>query len=152
MKSLIQRVNKASVSINGEVVGAINKGICVLLGIRDTDNEKDIDYLINKITTMRFFSKEESKFSATLEQVNGGVLLVSQFTLYANLRKGTRPSFTSAMLPEQANQLYELFITKLRKAGINVETGEFGAYMQVNIDNDGPVTLDLNSDHLEHHV
>lgn len=152
MKALIQRVNKASVSVDGEVIGAIDKGVCILLGIRSTDNEQDIDYLVNKITTMRFFTEAENKFSATLEQANGEILLVSQFTLYANLRKGTRPSFTSAMLPEQAIQLYELFITKLRETGINVETGKFGAYMQVNIENDGPVTLDLNSDHLEHHV
>jgi len=145
MRALLQRVAKSSVTVNGEVVGDIVGGLLVLLGVADADCEKDAEYLADKIVNLRIFSDEQSKFNLSALQVNGELLVISQFTLFADTRKGRRPSFTSAALPEKAGRLYGHFITRLKQTGLKVESGEFGAHMMVEIVNDGPVTIMLDS-------
>ncbi len=146
MKVVIQRVSQAQVSIAGTIKGSIKKGLVVLLGITTTDNEKDIDWLVRKITQLRIFSDDHGKMNLSLQDCNGNILLISQFTLYANSKKGNRPSYIEAARPEIAIPLYELFIKKLETA-LNkpIQTGVFGADMQVSLVNDGPVTIILDS-------
>jgi len=152
MIALIQRVKKASVSVSNKIISQIDKGILILLGIKASDTEADIDYLVSKIVDLRIMSEDndlDDHFSKSIKDQQLKALVVSQFTLYADLRKGTRPSFTNAMNSKDANILYEKFVEKLKEKGIGVETGEFGALMEVELINDGPVTFNLTSDHLK---
>ncbi|WP_424349733.1 D-aminoacyl-tRNA deacylase [Latilactobacillus sp. 5-91] len=141
MKVVLQRVSQASVTIEEQVVGQINRGFLLLVGICDDDTEADLDYLVKKISQLRVFEDEAGKMNLALGQVNGAILSVSQFTLYASTKKGNRPSFTDAGQPDYAQKMYNLFNQKLAATGIAVETGEFGADMQVALVNDGPVTI-----------
>lgn len=141
MKVVLQRVSQASVTIEEQVVGQINKGFLLLVGICDDDTEADLDYLVKKISQLRVFEDEAGKMNLALGQVDGAILSVSQFTLYASTKKGNRPSFTDAGQPDYAQKMYNLFNQKLAATGIAVETGEFGADMQVALVNDGPVTI-----------
>lgn len=144
MKAVVQRVTAASVTVEGRVVGAIGPGLMILLGVTHDDGEEQAAWLAAKITGLRIFEDEEGKMNRSLRDIGGGALVVSQFTLYGDCRKGKRPSFTDAAAPAQAEHLYERFITLLRQAGVApVETGIFGAHMQVEICNDGPVTIIL---------
>ena len=141
MRAVIQRVSEASVTIDEQVVGKIGRGFMILLGIHEEDTQEDADYLIRKIPLLRVFEDAEGKMNQSLQDVGGSVLSVSQFTLYADTTKGNRPSFVKAARPEIAIPLYEYFNEGLRKAGLVVETGEFGGDMDVALINDGPVTI-----------
>ena len=143
MKFLVQRVNSASVEVENKIVGKINKGFLVLIGITHNDNKETADYLIKKLINLRVFEDENQKMNLNINQVNGELLLISQFTLYANTKDGNRPSFVEAAKPDYANELYEYIIEELKKTNIKVETGIFGADMQVSLVNDGPVTIEL---------
>ena len=145
MRAVIQRVSQAAVSINEREVGRIDHGLLILLGVHDTDTQKDVDYLIKKIAQMRIFEDEQGKMNLSIEDVKGALLSISQFTLFADTKKGNRPSFIAAALPETAIPLYEAFNEGLRQRGITVETGEFGADMAVSLVNDGPVTIIIDS-------
>lgn len=145
MRVVVQRVKHASVTINGTVNGKINNGFLVLLGIQSTDSEQDVDYLVKKVTNLRIFSDENDKMNLSLKDVNGELLIVSQFTLYANCREGNRPSFVEAAKPDIAIPLYEYFVSECKKIIPVVETGIFGADMKVNLLNDGPVTIIMDS-------
>jgi D-aminoacyl-tRNA deacylase len=146
MKAVIQRVRHAQVVVDGEVVGKIGPGFLVLLGVGKRDSEEDARYMARKIANMRIFSDAEGKFNLALGEVEGELLLVSQFTLYADTRKGRRPSFVDAAPPEMAESLVEKCAHFLREAGIRVETGRFGAHMEVSLLNDGPVTVIISSE------
>ena len=141
MRAVIQRVSEASVTIDEQVVGKIGRGFMILLGIHEEDTQEDADYLIRKIPLLRVFEDAEGKMNQSLQDVGGSVLSVSQFTLYADTKKGNRPSFVKAARPETAIPLYEYFNEGLRKAGLVVEPGEFGGVMDVALINDGPVTI-----------
>lgn len=143
MRALLQRVSSASVTVNGRITGQINRGYVILLGVTHSDTEAEADWLANKIAGLRLFEDAEGKMNLSLFDVEGSVLVVSQFTLYGNARKGRRPSFTAAARPEQAEPLVDYFCDKLRQRGLTIATGVFGAIMQVEIHNDGPVTLML---------
>ncbi len=146
MRIVLQRVKSASVSIEGSIVGEINQGFLLLVGVGPDDNKDDASYLARKIASMRIFSDENGKMNLSIDQVGGKILSVSQFTLFADTKKGNRPSFTGAASPEVAKQLYEEFNDILCKEyGLTVETGEFGADMQVSLVNDGPVTILLDT-------
>lgn len=145
MKLVIQRSKEASVKINNEITGEIKSGLVVLIGITHQDTEADIDALIQKMIHLRIFPDEAGKLNLSLMDTKGSILSISQFTLYADVKKGRRPNFTSAAKPDQAKELYELFNQKLRAENIHVETGEFGAMMEVELVNDGPVTIALES-------
>lgn len=145
MKLVIQRSKEASVKINNEITGEIKSGLVVLIGITHQDTEADIDALIQKMIHLRIFPDEAGKLNLSLMDTKGSILSISQFTLYADVKKGRRPNFTSAAKPDQAKELYELFNQKLRTENIHVETGEFGAMMEVELVNDGPVTIALES-------
>ena len=143
MRALLQRVIKANVSVLAESVGAIDQGLVVFLGVTQEDGEEEVRWLANKIAGLRIFEDEAGKMNLSVKDVDGEVLVVSQFTLYGDARKGRRPSFTSAARPDQAEPLVESFSKELRELGIPVSTGVFGARMQVEIYNDGPVTMML---------
>ena len=144
MKAVVQRVSRASVAVDGEVVGAIGRGVMILLGVTHDDGEEQARWLANKIAGLRIYEDDEGKMNRGLLDVGGSALVVSQFTLYGDCRKGRRPSFTHAARPEVAEPLCERFIELLREAGVGqVESGVFGAHMDVEIHNDGPVTLIL---------
>ena len=145
MRVVVQRVKHASVTINGTVNGKINTGFLVLLGIQSTDSEQDVDYLVKKVTNLRIFSDENDKMNLSLKDVNGELLIVSQFTLYANCKEGNRPSFVEAAKPDIAIPLYEYFVSECKKIIPVVETGIFGADMKVDLLNDGPVTIIMDS-------
>ena len=145
MRAVVQRVLNASVAIGGTVKGEIGKGYLVLLGIEENDTEKDLDYIAEKLLGLRVFEDEAGKMNRSVLDAGGSILLVSQFTLYGDARKGRRPSFIRAAKPEKAIPLYEAMIARLR-AALPVETGEFGANMQVSLINDGPVTILLDSE------
>ena len=147
MRFVVQRVSEASVTINGQVKGQIQRGFLVLIGICDSDTEKTADLYVRKLLGLRIFEDAQGKTNLSLRDVSGELLLVSQFTLYANCRKGNRPSFTDAGKPEHANALYEYIVSECRKAGYTVQTGEFGADMKVSLVNDGPFTI-LLDEHL----
>lgn len=148
MRAVLTRVSSASVAVGGEVRGKINRGFLVLLGIKDGDSADTAKILASKITKLRIFEDENEKMNLSLDQVGGEILVISQFTLYGRCKKGRRPEFLSAARPETAIPLYELFISLCREEGFHVETGEFGADMQVSSCNDGPVTLILDTDEL----
>lgn len=143
MLGLIQRVKKAQVDVNDECVGKIDQGLLLLLGIEKADTQSAADKLVDKILAYRVFADEQNKMNCNVQQIGGGVLVVSQFTLAADTQKGLRPSFSSAMPPVEAEQLYEYFVSQLRNKHKIVETGIFGADMQVSLVNDGPVTFML---------
>ena len=148
MRALIQRVSQASVTVGGQVVGTIERGLLVLLGVGQDDTPADATMLAEKIAQLRIFSDEEGRFNYALADVGGSVLVVSQFTLYADTRRGRRPSFSDAARPEQAVPLIDAFCASLSSAGLPVATGVFGAHMDVALVNDGPVTIWLDSDTL----
>ena len=148
MRFLIQRVSQASVAIDGRVTGEIGQGFLVFIGACEGDDEAAADRLVKKLLGLRIFQDENGKTNLSIDQVGGGLLLVSQFTLYADCRKGNRPSFIRSGSPERANELYEYIIARCRASGIPVETGEFGADMKVSLVNDGPFTIWLDSEDL----
>lgn len=142
MRVVLQRVTASQVTIEGVTVGQIGRGLNLLVGIADTDTEAELDWMAKKCLELRIFPGEDSdRFDRSVQDIHGELLVVSQFTLYGDSRKGRRPSFDRAALPAQAEKLYDLFVEKLRQSGLRVETGRFGAMMQVAIANDGPVTL-----------
>lgn len=141
MKLVVQRVKKASVTVDGQIIGNIDEGLLVLLGVTHGDTKEKADYLVKKLINLRIFKDENDKMNLSVKNVNGKLLIVSQFTLYANTSEGNRPSFTEAAKPEIANELYEYFKEKCKEAGIEVQSGEFGADMKVELLNDGPVTI-----------
>jgi len=145
MKALIQRVKHATVTVNGEIKGKISKGILVFLGIGNNDTEKEIGYLVDKITNLRIFEKEEKRMDLSLKDINGDLLVISQFTLYGNTENGRRPDFINAAKPEIARNLYEKFLNECKNQGIKTESGVFGAMMDVELINDGPVTFMIES-------
>ena len=145
MRIVLQRVTSASVEVNGEIVGTTGSGLLLLIGVSKKDTEQDGAYLANKVAHLRIFSDEDGKMNRSALDVQAGVLVVSQFTLYGDCRKGRRPGFDEAAAPEQANQLYLRFVDNLRSYGLVVETGVFQAHMQVSLVNDGPVTFLLES-------
>jgi D-tyrosyl-tRNA(Tyr) deacylase len=143
MRVVLQRVSRASVTIDGRIAGAIDRGFCLLVGYTQTDTGAEVDWMADKVVGLRLFSDMEGKMNLGLDEVGGALLVVSQFTLYGDAAKGRRPSFIDAARPEIAIPLYERFVAALRAKGLRVETGEFGADMQVELVNDGPVTLIL---------
>ncbi len=145
MKALLQRVTEASVSVGGEVVGKIGRGLVVFIGVANGDTEKDAQYLAQRTVNLRIFSDEVGRFNLSALDIKGELLLVSQFTLLADTKKGRRPSFIEAAPPAQAEELFEQFVEQARVTGLKVETGRFQQYMQVEIHNDGPVTILLDS-------
>ncbi|HCG62385.1 MAG TPA: D-tyrosyl-tRNA(Tyr) deacylase [Sphaerochaeta sp.] len=145
MRAVIQRVTEASVTVDGTAVGSIDRGLLVYLGVQKGDTEVDLEYLANKIPRMRLFTDNEGKMNLSVSDLGYAVLVVSQFTLCADLRKGNRPSFDPAAEPAVARQMYGLFVEKVRSQGLEVATGEFGASMRVAYTNEGPITLVLDS-------
>jgi len=145
MKAVVQRVTESSVTVGGRNVGSIGEGLMVLLGVADGDTRQEADYLADKIANLRIFEDQEGKMNRSLLEAGGEMLVVSQFTLLGDCRKGRRPSFVKAAAPETANALYEYFVEISRQKGIRVQTGEFGAMMAVSLVNDGPVTLIVES-------
>jgi len=145
VKALLQRVSGASVSVAEEVVGKIGRGLVIFVGVANGDTEKDAQYLAQRTVNLRLFSDEVGRFNLSALDIQGELLLVSQFTLLADTKKGRRPSFTDAAPPTQAEQLFEQFVGQVRATGLKVETGRFQQYMQVEIHNDGPVTILLDS-------
>ncbi|MBE0358566.1 MULTISPECIES: D-aminoacyl-tRNA deacylase [Pseudoalteromonas] len=144
MQGLIQRVKHAKVEINNQVVGEISQGILLLLGVEKHDDTQTADKLLHKVSNYRIFTDENDKMNLSLKDIKGELLVVSQFTLAADTKKGMRPSFSSAATPSQANELYEYFVDKAKELGLTIATGEFGADMQVSLCNDGPVTFNLS--------
>lgn len=145
MRCVVQRVRRASVSVDNKILGEIKHGILLLLGVEDTDEEKDLEYMCDKVPNLRIFEDENGKMNKSLIDVNGSILVISQFTLLGDARKGRRPSFTQAAVPEKAIPMYESFIDNMKQREIITECGEFGADMQVELVNDGPVTILLDS-------
>lgn len=145
MRAVVQRVKKSSVTVDDKITGEIGQGLMVLIGVEDGDSEKDADYIADKVCGLRIFEDEQGKMNLSVEDIGGEVLAVSQFTLLADARKGRRPSFTKAAAPDEANALYRKVIDKIESRNINVEEGVFQAEMMVEIHNDGPVTILLDS-------
>jgi D-tyrosyl-tRNA(Tyr) deacylase len=145
MKALVQRVSRASVSVNDKIVGKIGRGLVVFLGVAQGDSKEDASYLANKVINLRIFADESSKFDLSTLDTKGDILVVSQFTLLADSRKGRRPSFTEAASPDLAKALYEFFVEQVGSTGLKVETGLFQEHMLVEIYNDGPVTILVES-------
>ena len=150
MRVILQRVSEASVSIDGVIKGQIEIGLLLLLGIEENDSKEDLEWLIQKINAMRIFNDTEGKMNCSIQDVKGGYLVVSQFTLFGSTKKGNRPSFIKAARPEKAIPLYEEFIEQLKyKSNLNVQNGEFGADMKISLINDGPVTILIDSKNRE---
>lgn len=145
MRAVVQRVTRASVTVEGKRIGEIERGLVVLLGVARDDSETDAEYLAAKIPALRIFDDEQGKMNLSLKDVGGGMLVISQFTLYGDVRRGLRPSWIDAAAPDKAEPLYEFFIAQISKLVSVVATGKFGAEMQVELVNDGPVTLLLDS-------
>jgi len=145
MRAVVQRVSRAEVRVNGEVVGKIGHGLLVLIGVAQNDAGSDANYLAEKVAGLRIFEGEGGKMNRSAAEVNGGVLAVSQFTLYGDVRRGKRPSFDAAAAPQQARELYEYFVGRIRAAGLSCETGRFQEMMEVELVNDGPVTILIDS-------
>ena len=141
MKAVIQKVSRAEVKVAGQPIGRIGPGLCVFLGIGKDDGQSNVDHFAEKIKNLRIFEDENGKMNRSLEELGKEILVVSQFTLYGDCRKGNRPSFTCAAPPDEAEKLYEYFVQRLRRAGLRVETGQFKARMEVALTNDGPVTF-----------
>lgn len=149
MRVIIQRVKSSSVAVDGEIIGKIGFGLNLLVGIADTDTEAELDWMARKCLELRIFPDVDggNKWQKSVQEINGELLVISQFTLYGDCRKGRRPSFDSSAAPQTAQKLYDSFVEKLRASGVRVETGKFGAMMQVFIENDGPVTLLLEREY-----
>ena len=145
MRAVVQRVSHAKVTVNGRIAGEIALGLLVLLGVGREDTESDVNYLAEKIAGLRIFADADEKMNLSVVDVGGSVLVVSQFTLYGDLRRGRRPSFDGAAAPDTAQKLYELFVQRIRSAGLRCETGRFQQVMQVELVNEGPVTVLLDS-------
>ncbi len=147
MRAVIQRVNQAAVDVSGEVTGSIDRGLCLLIGITHDDTEDDLQYIMDKTLNMRIFPDDhgDSGFDKSVQDIGGSLLLISQFTLYATTRKGRRPGFTDAARPEMASPMFDQVVDAFRLSGLHVQTGVFGAAMTVRIENDGPVTIMLDS-------
>lgn len=145
MKAVIQRVKNSSVEVEGEIVGEINQGLMLLIGVDETDENTDADWLVKKILDVRVFSDDEGKMNQSVKDINGEILCISQFTLLADYKKGNRPSYIKAARPEKATPLFEYFKDEIKKSGLKVESGIFGADMKVSLINDGPVTLVFDS-------
>jgi D-tyrosyl-tRNA(Tyr) deacylase len=145
MRAVVQRVSRAQVAVQGEVTGRINRGIVVLLAVGNADGESDADYLADKIVGLRIFEDEGGKMNLAVSDIRGEVLVVSQFTLYGDVRRGKRPSYDQAAPPQQARELYEYFVERIRATGLVCETGRFQETMQVELVNEGPVTIILDS-------
>lgn len=145
MRAVVQRVTKATVEVNGEIVGSINRGLLVFAGIGKDDDEKDIEYMADKVINLRIFEDRERKMNLSVRQIDGEILCISQFTLFGDCRKGRRPNFTGAAPPEQAEHLYNCFCRLLEESGVGISTGKFQAMMRINAENDGPVTILLDS-------
>jgi len=145
MKLVVQRVSHASVTVEGNVVGKINEGLMILIGAKKGDTEKDVEYCVEKALNLRIFTDENDKMNLSVKDINGELLLISQFTLYGNTSHGRRPDFIDAESPERANELYELFVEKAKQSGLKVQTGVFRADMKVELLNNGPVTLIVES-------
>ncbi|MCI9286783.1 MAG: D-tyrosyl-tRNA(Tyr) deacylase [Clostridia bacterium] len=145
MKTVIQRVTNANVKVDNEIVGEIKQGLVVLLAISDKDEEKDVEKMASRIVNLRIFSDNNGKMNLSIKDINGELLVISQFTLYADCSKGNRPSFSNAGKPEHANKLYEYFIKTSKELGMHTEHGVFGADMKVSLTNDGPVTIELEN-------
>ncbi|PKD42675.1 D-aminoacyl-tRNA deacylase [Rhodohalobacter barkolensis] len=142
MKVVVQRVNRASVTVENEITGKIKKGLLLLVGIHETDTKKEIDWCCNKISKLRIFEDDEGKMNRSVQDIKGGILVVSQFTLYGDTKKGTRPSFIEAAKPDVAEPLYNYMVERFKKStDLNIQEGKFGAMMQVELLNDGPVTI-----------
>jgi D-aminoacyl-tRNA deacylase len=143
MRVIIQRVKSSQVTVSGEIIGKIARGLNLLVGIADTDTDVEVDWMVRKCLDLRLFPDEEGgdRWQKSVQEIEGELLVISQFTLYSDCRKGRRPSFDRSAAPTLAKDLYNRFVAKLRETGLRVETGEFGAMMQVSIENDGPVTL-----------
>ena len=146
MRAVVQRVSRAKVTVDGEITGEIGRGLLVLLGVADRDGEVDADYLVEKIINLRIFEDSDEKMNLSLTDIKGELLVVSQFTLYGDTRRGRRPSFINAAAPERANELYEYFVAKAREQVSQIGTGRFQAMMDVELVNDGPVTIMLDSE------
>ena len=144
MQGLIQRIKNAKVEVNDQIIGEISQGILLLLGVEKPDDEQAADKLLHKVSNYRIFTDENDKMNLSLKDIKGELLVVSQFTLAADTKKGMRPSFSSAATPSQANELYEYFVAQAKELGLTIATGEFGADMQVSLCNDGPVTFNLS--------
>ncbi len=145
MRAVVQRVKRASVEVEEEIIGEIGKGLLVFLGVGEDDTNEDIDYMVNKILGLRIFEDNNGKMNLSLMDIKGEILVISQFTLYGDVRKGRRPSFTDSAKPEKAETIYEEFISKCKEKGILVESGEFAADMDVELINQGPVTIMIDS-------
>lgn len=145
MRAVVQKVSSSKVTVDGEITGQINEGLLVLLGVTHEDTSKDVDYMIDKTLNLRIFEDEYGKMNLSLKDIGGELLVVSQFTLYGDCRKGRRPSFSEAAKPEFANELYEEYVAKAKAQGIKVGTGRFRTHMVVDITNEGPVTMLLDS-------
>ncbi|MDI9495824.1 MAG: D-aminoacyl-tRNA deacylase [Bacillota bacterium] len=148
MRAVVQRVSRARVKVEEKIIGKIDRGILLLLGVEESDEEKDLEYMCDKIPNLRIFEDEEGKMNKSLLDVGGSLLVISQFTLLGDARKGRRPSFTQAARPEKAIPMYERFIDSMKEKNITTEAGEFGAHMEVELINDGPVTILLDSKRL----
>lgn len=146
MRALLQRVSQGSVSVDDDTIGKIGAGLVVLFGVKTGDQEADAEYLANKVVNLRIFSDSDGKFNLSALDVGADILAISQFTLYADTRRGRRPGFAEAAPPDISNPLYETFVHHLRQSGLTVATGSFGAHMRVHIENDGPVTILLDSE------
>lgn len=145
MRAVLQRVTQASVTINGSVYNSIGKGMLILLAVEDSDNDQDIEWLTNKIVNLRIFNDTNGIMNLPVHEISGEILIISQFTLFAQTKKGNRPSYIRASKPETAIRLYEKFTEKMKSTGIPVKTGEFGADMKVSLINDGPVTIIIDT-------
>lgn len=147
MRVIVQKVNHAKVTIDDQTVGQIQRGFMLLVGFEDGDSDDELDYLVHKIVNLRVFEDDNGKMNLSLKDVDGAVLSVSQFTLYADTKHGNRPGFSKAASPKIAEPLYDRFNQKLAATGVHVETGHFGAYMKVDLENDGPTTIIYDTDH-----
>lgn len=145
MRAVVQRVNNASVTVDGERLSQISQGLLVLLGVGEDDDEKDVEYMVNKVVGLRIFQDANDKMNLSVTDIEGELLVVSQFTLYGDVRKGKRPSFSSAAKPDLGEDLYKKFVQKTRELGVKTKTGSFGADMDVELLNQGPVTILLDS-------
>lgn len=145
MKALIQRVAEADVTVGTEKIGEIGKGVLLFLGVEKGDSEKDLEYLLKKVPNLRIFEDEAGRMNRSVKEIGGGIMVISQFTLAADCRKGSRPSFDPAEEPEKARAIYETLVNRLRADGLSVSTGKFGEFMRVRLVNEGPVTIILDS-------